>query len=180
MSGPAPAAIVGVMAARNPRLSNGGLLLLIGAVAPLAVAYGAQHLAGLQPCELCIWQRWGYGIVAALAALSLLAGPAPTAQHMLILLGGVAALGVAGVAIFHVGVEQHWWPGFTECASPIQGDMTAEEFEAAILAAPVVRCDEVAWSFAGISMAGYNAIYAIGLGIFAFLAANPRAPRAES
>ena len=167
------------MATRNPRLSNGGLLLLLGAVAPLAVAFAAQYWGGLQPCELCIWQRWGYGAVAAFAMLSLLAAPAPTAQHMLLVLGGVAAFGVAGIAIFHVGVEQHWWPGFTECASPISGDMTTEEYEAAILAAPVVRCDQVAWSFAGISMAGYNVFYAIGLGLFAFLLSNPRSPSAE-
>jgi disulfide bond formation protein DsbB len=153
-------------------------MLLLGAVAPLAVAFASQYFGGLQPCELCLWQRWGYGVVAALAVLSLLAGPAPTAQHMLLVLGGVAAFGVAAVAVFHVGVEQHWWPGFSECSSPISGSMTTEEYEAAILAAPVVRCDEVAWSFAGISMAGYDAIYALGLGIFAFLASNPRSPRA--
>jgi disulfide bond formation protein DsbB len=169
--------MVRAMATRGTRLGKSGLLLLLGALAPLAVAFGAQHLGGLAPCELCIWQRWGYGVVAAFAVLALLAASARTAQHLLIVLGGIAALGTAAVAIFHVGVEQHWWQGFTECAGPVASGMSTEEFEAAILNAPVVRCDEVAWSFGGISMAGYNAVYAIGLGLFAFVASRPRRPQ---
>jgi disulfide bond formation protein DsbB len=158
--------MVRAMATRDTRLGKGGLLLLLGALAPLAVAFGAQHLGGLAPCELCIWQRWGYGVVVAFAVLALLASSAPTAQHLLILLGGVAALGTAAVAIFHVGVEQHWWQGSASCTTQIKAGMSAAEFEAAILAAPVVRCDDVAWSLFGISMAGYNILYSGALGAF--------------
>ena len=43
-----------------------------------------------------------------------------------------------------------------------------------ILAAPVVRCDEVAWSFAGLSMAGWNALLSAGLAVV-WLAAARRA-----
>jgi disulfide bond formation protein DsbB len=34
-----------------------------------------------------------------------------------------------------------------------------------LLNQPVVRCDEVAWSLFGISMAGYNFLYAVALGV---------------
>ena len=40
-----------------------------------------------------------------------------------------------------------------------------------LLAAPVVRCDEIAWSFAGLSMAGWNALASLafaGLGVLAW------------
>jgi len=153
--------------------ARAALLLLVGAAAPLLVAVGSQHLGGLAPCELCIWQRWAYGGVITAALLALLAARAPKAAALLLALGGVAALAGGGIAIFHVGVEQHWWQGLTGCSgSALSGDMTAEEFEAAILAAPAVRCDEIAWSFAGISMAGYNVLYAAALAIFAFLLAG--------
>lgn len=155
----------------SPR--RAALLLLAGAALPLLVAFGAQHLGGLAPCELCIWQRWAYGGVIAAALLALLAARAPKAAALLLAIGGGAALAGGGIAIFHVGVEQHWWQGLTGCSgSAFSGDMTVEEFEAAILAAPSVRCDEIAWSFAGISMAGYNALYAAALAIFAFLLAG--------
>jgi disulfide bond formation protein DsbB len=42
---------------------------------------------------------------------------------------------------------------------------------AELLDTKVVRCDEVAWSLAGISMAGYNMMAALGLGVFATLGA---------
>ena len=36
---------------------------------------------------------------------------------------------------------------------------------AQIEATPVVRCDEVAWSLIGISMAGWNALISLGLAV---------------
>jgi disulfide bond formation protein DsbB len=39
-----------------------------------------------------------------------------------------------------------------------------------LLAQPVVRCDEVAWSLFGISMAGYNALISLGLAVFGLAA----------
>jgi len=35
-----------------------------------------------------------------------------------------------------------------------------------------VRCDEVPWSLFGISMAGYNALVSLGLGIASLIAAR--------
>ena len=43
------------------------VLLLLGAIAPLAIALASQYWGGLLPCQLCIWQRWAYGAVIALA-----------------------------------------------------------------------------------------------------------------
>ena len=40
---------------------------------------------------------------------------------------------------------------------------TVEELRAQLLAAPVVPCDEVAWSLFGVSMAGYNAVVSLAL-----------------
>ncbi|RMH46330.1 MAG: disulfide bond formation protein B, partial [Alphaproteobacteria bacterium] len=41
---------------------------------------------------------------------------------------------------------------------------------ARIMSAPLVRCDEIVWSFAGISMAGWNAILSLGLALTWFAA----------
>jgi len=41
--------------------------------------------------------------------------------------------------------------------------MTAEELTNAIMNAPVTRCDEAAWRFLGISLAGYNALISLAL-----------------
>ena len=83
----------------------------------------------------------------------------------------MAALVGAGIALFHVGVEQHWWQGTAECGSTLPPAATIDELRARLLAQPVVRCDEVAWSLFGISMAGYNVILSLLIAAFAVAAA---------
>jgi disulfide bond formation protein DsbB len=87
---------------------------------------------------------------------------------------GAAALALAigaGIAIFHVGVEQHWWVGTAECGVTETAN-SIEALKAKILGTAPVRCDEVAWSLFGISMAGYNALVSLALAAFAFQSAQ--------
>ncbi len=73
----------------------------------------------------------------------------------------------AGLAAFHVGVEQHWWAGTAECGANFGPAGSVEELRRRLLAQAVVRCDEVAWSLFGISMAGYNFLLSLALAVFA-------------
>jgi len=70
----------------------------------------------------------------------------------------------AGLGGYHAGVEWGFWAGPTACAGGAGvGGQSAEALLAQIMAAPVVRCDEVAWSLLGLSMAGWNALASAGL-----------------
>jgi disulfide bond formation protein DsbB len=129
----------------------GSLLLLLGAL-------GFQYLGGLAPCHLCILQRWPHALAIAVGAV-LLAWP----QRGLALLAAAVVLAGAGIGAYHVGVEQGWWQGPTTCTAPVPGDMAPGDLLDQILATPVVLCDQVAWSLAGISMAGWNAILSLGI-----------------
>lgn len=148
-----------------PRLA-GAMMLALGA-GSLALAFAAQHLGGLAPCILCIYQRYPYGVVAGLGILALLLRGKPGIVRALVALAGVALLVDAAIAAFHVGVEQHWWAGTDECGGTLGAGLSAEELKAQLMAAPVVRCDEIAWSLFGISMAGYNFMLALASGIVA-------------
>ena len=59
--------------------------------------------------------------------------------------------------------------------------MSTQDLMTALEAAPVVRCDEIAWSLFGISMAGWNFFISLALAVFSLLAAkrpkDARAPR---
>ena len=68
----------------------------------------------------------------------------------------------AGIALFHVGVEQQLWSGTQGCGSNIEAT-SVEAFRLKLLQQPIVRCDEIAWSLFGVSMAGYNLILSLGL-----------------
>ncbi len=128
-------------------------LLLVGPAALIGGALAFQYVGGIRPCEMCMWQRYAVLAVLALALAAWVAGHARPVQ----LLAVIALLVDSGLGVFHVGVEQHWWPGITTCtAEPATGSASA--IFAQVMAQPLVRCDAIAWSLAGVSMAGWNAI----------------------
>jgi disulfide bond formation protein DsbB len=143
------------------------LFLIAVGVLSLGAAFGSQHIGGLQPCVLCIYQRYPYGVVIALGLLALLIWRQPKVAAGLTLLAAIALFVDAGIAAFHVGVEQHWWKGTNECSNLIDPNLSIEDLKKALQEQPVVACDEVAWSLFGISMAGYNFLYATAAGIVA-------------
>ena len=121
--------------------AGGSAALLLGALA-------FQHLGGLAPCKLCIWQRWPHGAAILIGLLALfLPGP------ILPLLGLLAALATAGVGLYHTGVERGWWEGPTTCTSAPVGNLTPAELMDHIMNAPLVRCDDVPWQLFNLSMA---------------------------
>jgi disulfide bond formation protein DsbB len=150
------------------------LLLALASAGTLGAALFFQYVVGLAPCVLCIWQRWPYVAVVALSVLALLLRRRRGVVALLLGLSGLALLVGAAVGVFHVGVEQHWWTGTSGCGAA-GGATTLEELRAQVLAAPVVRCDEAAWSLFGVSMAGYNVAISLVLSLFAFTACRKAA-----
>ena len=151
-------------------LRKAAALALFGAAAALGLALLAQYGFGLPPCEMCHWQRWPY-FAALPLALAALRWPSR------LLVGGLAALFAldAAIAIFHAGVEWKWWTGITECSGGGLQATSVEALTAQIMGAPVVRCDEPALVVLGLSMAGWNALYALALtAAMALAAARPR------
>lgn len=145
---------------------NASLLIAVTALTALALAFLSEYGFGLFPCVLCIWQRWSHFAAALLALVAVSGRLAPS---LFLGAASLAELVTAGIAAFHVGVEQKWWEGTSECGS--SSDATSlEALKAQIMAAPVVRCDEVAFEFLGISMAGWNMLLALGLALVGALA----------
>lgn len=140
------------------RLERAALGAAAGSALLLAGALAFQYVGGLAPCPLCIWQRWPHGIAIALGALVLLTG-----QRWPAALGALAMLTGAAIGVYHAGIERRWWPGPDTCTAPSTADVSAEDLLAQILETPVVLCDEVAWSFLGVSMAGWNALASLAL-----------------
>lgn len=133
------------------------LLAAAGSLALLLAALFFQYVWGLAPCALCIWQRWPHVLAVAAGAGALVS---PWAS----LFGLGATLWGAGIALYHSGIEQDWWDGPASCtASNDIGSLTVEELMAQIEAAPLIRCDEIAWNFLGLSMANWNGLATLGL-----------------
>lgn len=142
-------------------LSSRTLVMLAGAgsAALLAGAFAFQYIGGMAPCTLCLWQRWPHAAAVVIMALAVL-----VPNRWLIGLGALAALTTAGIAGFHVGVEQGWWAGLSSCSGGSISGISVNDLlnPNANVAAPV-RCDQIPWSMLGISMAGWNMIASLGL-----------------
>ena len=106
------------------RLAAGGAAA--AGVAALAVALVAQYGFGLRPCVLCIAQRVPF-VLAALLGLAALTPAAARAQRPLVLLAGLAFLANTALAVYHVGVEDHWWVSPGCSAEGPQKPMTVAE-----------------------------------------------------
>ena len=146
--------------------------LLLGAcLMALGLAFLAQYVGGLAPCVLCLYQRAAYGVAGLFALLALFFAPRLMDDLVRLLVGaaGLAFVAGAGIAFFHVGVEQHWWEGTQSCTGASLGAAsTVEDLRALLESAPLVRCDEIAWSLFGLSMAGYNVLASLFLAFLSF------------
>ena len=110
-----------------------GALTAAAALAALGVAYFAQYVLLLTPCELCLWERWPYRVVAVLGLLSAMGRP--RTARLLLGLAGLVMLADVLIAGLHVGVEFNWWPSpLPEC----NGALTPG---AALPMVPATPCD---------------------------------------
>jgi disulfide bond formation protein DsbB len=144
----------------------------------LAGAYGSEIWGGLYPCEMCWWQRYAHFAGLGFALLSLLLRKAPDRGRSFVWLAALAILVSGGIGAYHAGVEADIFEGFTTCTSSTAAGLSSDELLKAIMAAPIVRCEDVQFSFLGISMAGWNAILSV-LAALSILWLSLRRPRAR-
>jgi disulfide bond formation protein DsbB len=106
-----------------------------------------------------------YYIVIPLSLLLAIATIA-RAPRWLIIVGFLAIIAAmlcsAALGSYHAGVEWRWWPGPTDCSGPMS-DFTAKPLLDQLRTLRIVRCDEAAWRFLGLSLAGYNALISLAL-----------------
>jgi hypothetical protein len=138
--------------ARSIALQRARRVALLTPVALLGGAYISQYGFGLFPCEMCWWQR--YALFAALP-FAIIAF-ALQRQSWPVKLAALAILASGLIGGFHAGVEYKWWEGLTRCATQVQA---GTDPLAAIMAAPLIRCDQPQWTLFGVSLAGFNFVF---------------------
>jgi disulfide bond formation protein DsbB len=149
----------------HPPLAAAALVALGGAVTILG-AWFFQLVIGLAPCPLCLEQRIPYYVGIPLAVI--LAFAALRGAPRGVMVAGLSALALiflvsAALGFYHAGVEWKWWPGPQDCSGPLAPLGSAQDFLQRLQQVRVVRCDEIPWSFLGLSLAGYNALISLAL-----------------
>jgi disulfide bond formation protein DsbB len=139
-----------------------GAAVAVLAVLILGGAYAFQYIGGYRPCALCLEQRVPWFVLIALgggaAAAQAWGAPRMAAVALYALIAAVA-LWSAYLGFFHAGVEYKWWPGPPDCTGTTLPD--AGSILGPLSTNQIVRCDEVAWSLVGISMAGFNFLFSL-------------------
>jgi disulfide bond formation protein DsbB len=155
---------------RSRPIAAAAITITIGGAATILGAWFFQYGLGLNPCPLCLEQRYPYYFAIPLAVLVLLGASAGASRKVLLAALFIIAAGMlwdAGLAGYHVGVEWRWWPGPRDCSGPIDSLGSANDLLSQLDSIKVVRCDEAAWRFLGLSLAGYNVLIALTLAAIA-------------
>ena len=148
----------------DPLLSFGFIALI--SFISLAAAFIAEGFFGLEPCNLCIYQRYPFVIGIALGLIGMGLRNKKTISCALLGALGLNFLINSGIAFHHSGVEQKWWKSALEgCAVPIFDDNNGKTLLENLMSAPMASCEDIQWQdpILGLSMANYNIALCFGL-----------------
>ena len=157
------------------------LAILLVAAATIAGAWFFQLVVGLQPCPMCLEQRYAYYTIIPLAALVAIFSSRGSPRAVLLLglaLLWLIALANAAFGTYHAGVEWGFWQGPTDCTGPVGNLGSAGNLLERLDTVKVVRCDEVQWRFLGLSLAGYNVLISLLMALIALWGIAGTAKRA--
>ena len=155
------------------------LAIFVISAATLAGAWYFQLVVGLPPCPLCLEERIAYHIVIPLSLLMAIAALVRAPPKLLMVGFAVIIVAMAcnvALGAYHAGVEWHWWAGPTDCTGPLTDLRAGGSLLNSLQSIHVVRCDEAAWRFLGISLAGYNALISLLLAALAAFGLVARKP----
>ena len=129
-------------------------LVTLFSVIALTSAFIAEFYFNLAPCEMCLKQREPYYvIILGFILIAILRW-----QDRIWFYLSVQILSVYGLfySIWHVGIEQKILPGPNSCSGGIKTSNSAENLKEQIMEKAVINCEDIVWSFFGISAATIN------------------------
>ena len=137
------------------------VLASVSAVGVAMLAFGLylQHVVGLNPCPMCIVQRYALLLVALIAGLTALAR-----GRLTLMAGSALMLVVAGFGAF-VAARQSWlqWypPEVSSCGRDFYGMIETFPLQRVI---PMIfkgsgDCTKIDWTFLGLSLANWSFVW---------------------
>ena len=161
--------------ARAEPAAAAAIAVFVLSFATLAGAWFFEYGLKLAPCPLCLEQRIPYHVIIPLSLLLAIAALARAPRNLVLV--GFAVIAIAAVCnivlgTYHAGVEWRWWAGPADCSGPLTDLRSGGALLDQLHAVHVVRCDEAAWRFLGLSLAGYNVLISLALAIIAGFGLN--------
>ena len=153
------------LARKDPPLTAAAIVAIVGALT-ICGFFFFEYVMRLPPCPLCLEQRNAFYFCVPLAALLWLGANHGASSKVMV--AGFALIAAAmlwntGLSAYHAGVEWKLWQGPTDCSGPIEKLGSVRDMMNQLQRISIVRCDEAAWRFLGISLAGYDVLVSLGL-----------------
>jgi disulfide bond formation protein DsbB len=153
------------------RLGNG--VGFLACVLLMAYALYAEHVLGLAPCPLCIFQRVAVIALGVIFLIATLHNPGPAGARVYGVWAGIAALGGIGVAARHIWIQAQ--PPGTVAACGADLDYMLDILPLTEVVSKVLtgsgECGKIDWTLLGLSMPWWVAIALSALLVWA-LATN--------
>ena len=159
---------------KDPLLAAAMIIALVG-LATIGGFFFFQYVVGLAPCPLCLEQRNAYYVSVPLAALLWLGAGHGASRKVLVagfLVIGAVMLWNTGLSAYHAGVEWKFWPGPQDCSGTLSNFSSTDALMKQLSNTSLVRCDEAAWRFLGLSLAGWDVLVSLALAAVAFWGAR--------
>ena len=146
-----------------PRQLN--LLALLACIAAMAGALYLQHVDGLEPCPLCIFQRIGVIAAALILLIATLHGPQRTGIRIYGALTGLAAIAGGAVSIRHIWLQNLPPDQVPACGPGLNYMLDVFPLQSVIqeVLAGSGECAEMDWSFLGLSLPAWSLVVFSGL-----------------
>lgn len=136
------------------------IVLLISSIASIA-ALIAQYLFNILPCQMCLYQRYPYYFIILFSIIYIITKKIPLVLYYWF--SSFAFVIGLFFSIWHVGIEQKILPGLSGCSSIINTSQSLTNLKEQILNQNIITCDEITWSFMGLSAATLNSLLLIFL-----------------
>ena len=156
----------------NPVVTFG--LMAVMSFFALFIALFSEAFLGLEPCILCVAQRYPFAIGIALAFMGLGVRKDSFLSGALFIFSGLGFLINSGLAFYQTGIQLRWWvSGIEACSVTFMEDATPQNILQNLMSSPMSSCDEITWAdpIFGLTIANYNIAFSFGMFIFCLLAA---------
>ena len=148
------------------------LAMFLACAGLIGFALYLQHALGLEPCPMCILQRYAFIVMGVIALAAAIHNPALLGRRIYGGLLVVMAATGGGIAIRHVYLE-HYPPKIFDCGADV--GFMLESFPLTQALPMIFRgtgdCTKVVWQFLGLSIAEWSLICFATLIVAAIVAA---------
>ena len=154
------------------------LAMFLACAGLIGIALYLQHARGLEPCPMCILQRYAFIVVGVIALAAAIHNPALVGRRIYSGMLVVMAATGGGIAIRHVYLE-HYPPKIFDCGADV--GFMLESFPLTQALPMIFRgtgdCTKVVWQFLSLSIAEWSLICFAALLVAAIVAAVIKARR---